>query len=38
VAFLPLKAQQWIELEQEFGKNNVDKYFIPISKKSKMFG
>ena len=38
LAFLPLKAQQWIELEQEFGKNNVDKYFIPISKKSKMFG
>lgn len=37
LAFLPLKAQQWLDLEKEFGTEKVEKYFGRISKDSRMF-
>lgn len=37
LAFLPLSAKQWIDLENEFGQNKVNKLFIKISKETKMF-
>jgi hypothetical protein len=38
LAFLPLSASQWAELESEFGAENVGKRFSKISKGIKLFG
>jgi len=37
LAFLPLSAKQWQELEKEYGKEKMDLLFDKISNKSKMF-
>jgi hypothetical protein len=36
LAFLPLSAKQWMDLEDEFGQNKVNKLFIKRSKETKM--
>jgi len=38
LAFLPLKAVQWAELEKEFGTNKIEELFCKISTDSKFFG
>lgn len=38
LAFLPLDAEQWRELENEFGRERIDACFAKICKGSTMFG
>jgi hypothetical protein len=37
LAFLPLSADNWRELENEFGNDRLDIFFAKISKGTKMF-